>query len=126
MKIETHKVNGLNEAWDIKVMDEAGPGGAHHHYCLYVPNDAFNEELNASQVVNIEFQKGPIKEAGVNGISNEMLLALVRHRLECFQSGPFACEANATALGYVVEAMNVLHVRTKERVERGVEGTNQK
>ena len=124
--VETHKVNGLNEAIHIRVQDDPGPGGANHRYCLYVPNDAFNEELNASLMTEIAFQKGPIKENGVNGWSNEALLAIVRDRLEGFQSGPFACDTNQLALTHVKLAMDALHSRTKERLARGVEGTNQK
>ena len=125
-KIETHKVNGLNEALEIGVLDEPGHGGACHKYVIYRPLDAFNEELNADPMCHINFQCGPIREHGVNGISGEALLAVVRDRLECFQRGPFACETNQQALEHIVAAMNALHSRTKERVERGVEGTNAK
>jgi hypothetical protein len=55
-----------------------------------------------------------------------VLLAVVRDRLECFQRGPFACDTNQQALDHVVAAMESLHSRTKERVVRGVEGTNVK
>lgn len=121
--IETHKVNGLNEQICIRVMDDPGPGGANHRYCLYQPHDAFNEELNANVLGNINFQNGPISEAGVNGVSNEAVLAVVRDRLEGFQSGPFACPENAHALVCVIGAMTALQSRTKERAARGVEGT---
>lgn len=124
-KIETHKVNGLNEALEIAVLDEPGQGGACHRYVIYKPLDAFNEELNANPTCHIDFQNGPIKEFGVNGISGEALLAIVRDRLECFQRGPFACETNQQALDHVVAAMDALHSRTRERTVRGVEGTNQ-
>lgn len=124
--VTSHKVNGLNEQIQIRVQDEPGPGGASHRYCLYVPNDAVNEELNASLVTEINFQKGPIAEAGVNGISNEALLAIVEDRLASFQSGPYACRENALALTKLQEAMHWLHHRTRERVARGVEGTSAK
>ncbi len=124
--LTSHKVNGLNERIQIRVQDEPGSGGANHRYCLYVPNDAFNEELNASLVTEISFQNGPINEAGVNGISNESLLAIVEDRLKGFQSGPYACRENALALTHVQDAMHWLHHRTRERVARGVEGTTAK
>lgn len=124
--LTSHKVNGLNERIQIRVQDEPGSGGANHRYCLYVPNDAFNEELNASLVTEISFQNGPINEAGVNGISNESLLAIVEDRLKGFQSGPYACGENGLALAHVQDAMHWLHHRTRERVARGVEGTTAK
>ena len=118
--IETHRVNGLNEALTLAVIDEKGPGNANHFYQI-----SFLTPVGP-KVTNILFQKGPIKEAGVNGISNEVLLAIVRDRLDGFQSGDFKCEQNETALVAVDCAMKALLSRTKERVERGVEGTSEK
>lgn len=114
-KLVSHKCNGLNEALEIKVLDEPGQGNACHRYVIYVPNDA-------SIVCNIGFQDGPIQEAGVNGISNEALLAVVEHRLQGFQSGKYVCRENAVALMKLQEAMMWLQKRTRDRVARGVEG----
>lgn len=125
-EITSHKVNGLNEALDINVLDEPGAGGANHHYCVYLPNDAVNQELNASLAFHVRFQNGPIAEVGVNGISQEALLAIVEDRLKSFQAGPYACRENAIALTKIQEAMHWLHHRTRERMARGVEGTSQK
>ena len=113
--IETHAVNGLNEALTLDVLDEPGQGGACHHYRV---------SWTPAETCNIHFQNGPIKEFGVNGISGEALLAIVRDRLECFQRGPYVCETNQQALDHVVAAMGALESRTRERVDRGVEGTN--
>ena len=126
-EITSHKVNGLNDALTITVIDDPGPGGASHCYqiegslrqtqqCGIVP-DVFCQ---------IDFQNGPIKEAGVNGISNEALLAIVEDRLACFLSGEYACRENAIALTKIQEAMMWLQMRTRDRVSRGVEGTMQK
>ncbi len=122
-EITSHKVNGLNEALRISVLDDPGQGNACHEYCIYAPNDAVNKELNASVACNIKFQNGPIGEVGINGISNEALLAVVRDRLEGFQAGEYACDANKQALSYLIYAIESLHLRTEERVGRGVEGT---
>lgn len=117
--ITTHKVTGLNEAMAITVLDEPGPGGASHEYLIWFPYEKMNKNCS------IKFQKGLIQEAGVNGISIEALLAIVRDRLEGFQSSEFACVENGQALGRVKEAMGWLAKRTKDRAARGVEGTNQ-
>jgi hypothetical protein len=118
--LTTHKVNGLNEALTIEVLDEPGEGNACHEYVIkYVTTHSPGEQ-------HIGFQNGPIKEKGVNGISNEALLAIVIDRLEGFQSGQFSCQSNADALQRLEGALNILHSRTKERLARGVEGTNQK
>ena len=116
-ELTNHKVNELNEALAITVLDEPGQGNACHEYAITYNNH------NDEQVV--KFQNGPIKEFGVNGISGEALLAILEDRLLGFQSGPFACGANAIALGYIQSAQEVLKNRTIERLSRGVEGTNQ-
>lgn len=123
-KLTSHRVNGLNESLEIGVLDDPGQGNACHKYVVFVPNDTFNEELNASVSCRIGFQNGPINECGVNGISNEALLAVVEDRLLGFQSGEFACRENAVALTKLQECMMWLQKRTRERTARGVEGTN--
>lgn len=128
-ELTSHKVNGLNEALSIQVLDEPGQGNACHRYSI---TDVFgvatkeNEPQSGRVNCTIEFQNGPIQEAGVNGISGEALLAIVEDRLIGFQSGPFACRENAVALTKLQEAMMWLQKRTRDRMARGVEGTNVK
>lgn len=116
-EITSHKVNGLNEELDIVVRDEPGHGGACHVYAIEHPTQ---------QLCLVKFQNGPIAENGVNGISGEALLAIVEDRLKSFQAGPFSCRENALALTHLQEAMHwLLGHRTRERLQRGVEGTSQ-
>ena len=122
-ELTSHKVDGLNEALRIEVLDEPGPGNACHTYRIVANN---GEPIAQPIYCEVQFQKGPIQENGVNGISNEALLAIVEHRLLGFQSGPFACQENAIALNYVQAAMMSLQKRTRDRMARGVEGTNEK
>lgn len=117
----SHKVNGLNESLKIEVLDEPGQGNACHEYAIVY---SFRDIPDVRTCIN--FQNGPIQEAGVNGISNEALLAIVEDRLLGFQSGPYSCRENAVALTKLQEAMMWLQKRTLDRVRRGVEGTNQK
>jgi len=130
-KIEDHRINPANDTISIVVNDEPGAGGANHRYEL----TGFDTDKNPSatgpdgykssfskQV--ILFQNGPIPENGVNGITQEVLLAVVADRLRSFQKGPFACKANEQALTHVEEAIHWLQQRTLERMRRGVEGTN--
>ena len=119
-EITSHKVNGLNESLRIMVLDDPGAGGASHKYGI----DVLGGESCSGPIIN--FQNGPIAEAGVNGISQEALLAIVIDRLECFQKGSYSCRENAIALTKLQEAMHWLQHRTRERVARGVEGTSQK
>lgn len=123
--IETHSVNGLNEYLLINVLDEPGPGGANHEYQIRRWVTGTGDQHDDAELCNIKFQKGPIKEDGVNGVSNEALLAIVLDRLQGFQQGPYACYANQCAIERISQAMAALMQRTEERIARGVEGTSQ-
>ncbi len=99
----------------ISVTDEPGAGGANHSYRVTGPN---------ATKTDIEFQNGPIKEVGVNGLTQETLLAIVIDRLRSFQAGPYSCRENAIALTHCEEALMWLQRRTVGRIKRGVEGTH--
>ena len=120
--IEDHKVNPANDTLTITVVDEPGHGGACHEY---VVSGFKPRPLGASSDVHINFQNGPIAEAGVNGLTHEVLLAILADRLLGFQAGQYACQENAIALHHVCQAQAVLQRRTRARMERGVEGTHQ-
>jgi hypothetical protein len=104
--------NPLNEQIRVRVMDNAGPGGMCHRYVI----EAGNVETL------LRFQRGPVLEAGVNGLSNEVLLAIVVDRLEGAQRGRFACKDNEDALGMIKGGLTCLHKRTATRLAQGVEG----
>lgn len=72
----------------------------------------------------IQFQRGPVKEHGVNGTTNEALIAVIAHRLEYLDS-KFPCAENKQAIEHLGQALQVLESRTAKRVAGGVEGTNQ-
>jgi len=73
----------------------------------------------------IRFQEGPINEAGVNGVMNEDLLAMVICRLEHFNQTEFRCKENSMAITKLQEALLWLRKRTMGREQRGVEGTHE-
>jgi len=125
-EITTHKLNGLNEALQVGTIDEPGSGGAHHEYLVKMPDNTTLHQyaIDDGKSLLIPFQKGPIAENGVNGISNELLLAVVIDRLQGFQSGEFKCRENAIALTHLEDAMHWLQHRTRQRLARGVEGTS--
>ena len=104
----------------VLVMDEQGAGGAHHVYRCYpeYADPEMEEPLD-------QFQEGPIQEVGVNGYTNEALLAIVEHRLDCFNAGPFSCRENAIAKTHIETGHLWLNKRTRDRKKRGVEGKNE-
>lgn len=114
-EITTHQVNAAPSALRILVLDEPGPGGANH---LYEITGFHNDPLT------IGFQNGPILIAGTNGITQEVLLAIVRDRLESFQAGECACTENRLALNLTGCALDALKLRTERRVRQKTEGQN--
>lgn len=116
-EIVTHKGGILNDAIRIWSSEKITPGGASRSYTITRPGMPDKEIRH----IDLLFQDGNPAN-GINGISNEALLAVVRDRLEGFQSGPFACDDNGLALEHVTRAMGYLMARTKERQARGVEG----
>jgi hypothetical protein len=121
-ELHDHKVNPANDTLTITVVDEPGSGGANHEYVVFAPAAEGGE--GTVRTWRIDFQNGPINEAGVNGVTHEALLAIVADRLRSFQKGPYSCKANACALTHIEEAMHWLQQRTIERMRRGVEGTH--
>ena len=117
-EIKTHQVVG-DPAPQLTLIarGELSHGGAFHEYAILVP--AFPDNN-----IVIQFQKGPIGEFGCNGLSHEVLLAVVIDRLRCFQAGEYACRDNALALTKLEEGLMWLQRRTLDRIARGVEGEN--
>lgn len=117
--ITDHIVEGdsTNPQLKITVRDEPGAGGENHEYEItWVDSDGYGDWCE------IDFQNGPIKEVGVNGVTQEALLAIVIDRLRGFQAGLFASPFNASALVHCKQALNDLQQRTRNRIARGVEG----
>jgi len=124
-----HITNPANDKLIIMVADERGAGGANHRYEITgfdaSTNPSENNENGTGATrCTILFQNGTIPEKGTNGITQEVLLAIVADRLRGFQSGQFKCKENACALTHIEEAMHWLQQRTIARMRRGVEGTH--
>jgi hypothetical protein len=81
----------------------------------------------SGKLTRLFFQAGPVSEngEGINGITNEALLAVVLDRLRGFQETPYACRENYLAIEKIKEALDCLQSRTARRVKAGVEGTSQ-
>jgi hypothetical protein len=129
-ELTSHRVNPANDTIKIEVLDSPGDGGACHEYLVTLPSFAGERQGQSSQSIQISFQNGPIGEVGVNGLTHEVLLAILEDRLEGFQGtrekpGKFACTENDMALELIRAAQSWLKHRTKARMARGVEGTHE-
>lgn len=129
--LTSHIVNGCNESIQIEVQDEPGSGGANHLYHITGfdsksnPSDPWTARNGSSaKYSTVLFQNGPIVESGTNGITHEVLLAILIDRMEGFQRGKYATIENQIALDHLRSAQNTLKFRTQQRLSRGVEGTH--
>ena len=93
--------------------------GQCHRYRIALHSD----EVSAPTVKFLQFQDGPPSEVGINGVTEEALIAVLIDRLERFNEGPYRCRQNSVAITKLEEALMWLGDRTAERSERGVEGT---
>jgi len=111
----------------IFALDAPGAGGACHSYIVVLKNGSDkdlvdNDTRGTQRVAEINFQNGPVQEAGANGCFQEDLIAICVDRLRSFQQGDFKCRENALAITHLEEALNWLNSRTLNRKQRGVEG----
>ncbi len=114
LELNVAEIGGHNTNLKVLCLDQPmQPNNACHLYSI---------EVGDVPAVTIAFQRGPVKENGINGVSNEALLAIVAHRFEGFQKGQFACEDNAEALEHIYDALRVMARRTSGRVLAQVEG----
>lgn len=114
---------GTKKYTEVLATDEKGQGNANHEYQVVPVGYPAGTKLGDVCAV-ISFQNGPIKDAGVNGVMNEDLIAIVIDRLEGFQSGDYACSENESAKLCLETALRIMRLRTEAREARGVEGTN--
>lgn len=96
----------------VKHVTDGAPAG--HSYIVQT----------GSRSVQIDFQRGAVKESGINGISTEALLVIVIHRLNVL-NGKLPSPHNAEAIHHANLALDFLNARTRLRQHYGVEGTSQ-
>jgi hypothetical protein len=112
-----------------------GPAFKENSFSAYVVVEGYEAGGNITdgldfqkyyKALTIRFQDGPIKEEGINGLTNEVLLAILLDRMGGFQAGDYKCHDNQMAMDSMQTAMLYLHKRTMDRMARNVEGTNTK
>lgn len=117
--INDHLHPGALPRLQVTVATVGGPkNGSFPNYSVF--------SSNGEADVILRFQDGPILEVGINGVTNEALLAIVIDRLRDFQAGDFSCRENALALTHIETGLLWLHKRTADRIGRNVEGRMEK
>ena len=126
-EITDHVMDTEKNTLRICVLDQPGVGGASQHYHI----GGFDPSANPSWIRptppaphSILFQHGLLSERGVNGVTNEALLAIIADRLRSFQAGPYACRENALALTKIEESLHWLRHRHLARQQRSVSDTH--
>lgn len=111
--------SGANEVNDQIVIKASPPGRGGAPV-------AYNVQIGGA-ILHLPFQNGCLADGiGVNGLTNEVVLAILADRLTEFQGGEFACRENQEALTHVNKALGCLKTRTHRRKEQGVEGKHEK
>lgn len=85
----------------------------HNSYCIDYGN------INKNTIIN--FQNGSPKNHGVNGVTNEALIAIVIDRIK-YQNSKVKSDFNITALEHLEIALKCLEDRMSDRVVRDVVG----
>lgn len=77
----------------------------------------------------ISWQNGPLGRGEnrnePNGAFVETIIQAAIDRLSFYQRSQFACASNEVAIRRLQEGLRTLEARTRDREERGVEGTHQ-
>ena len=108
-----------SEESGLKVTTPVDGDKVAHDYIVEV------EKANRTGLTTIQFQNGPIPQVGVNGLTNEALLAILLHRTKVLNK-LFPCKENEEAILHMQQAFQWFNQRTINRKARGVEGTYQK
>jgi len=74
--------------------------------------------------ITFKIQMGAIKEVGENGCQVDNLISIARDIVSGLNTR-FPCRENALVITKLEEALHWLEHRTKNRIDRGVEGFSQ-
>lgn len=73
------------------------------------------EGSGARSLGNIVFQRGSVQGVGRNGVSEDALILILRHRLQCHQKGAYSIEPNDEALKLLEQVQELLRVGREAR-----------
>ena len=123
-QLHDHKINPFNDQHvRVAAIDEPdeNAGGACHEYLISIQQ----APETVADETTLKFQHGPVQEAGVNGITDQALIAIILDRWRAFQKSKWANRETAVSITKLEEALMWQHKRTIDRLARKVEGTNE-
>ena len=108
--IDTHHVEGYDYNINIKAVPVERYGLPSYTYQL---TKDYADKSWYQYIKELSFQVGDPKVYGVNGVTNEALLAIMIHRLQGFQNNSSTnCSENQEAINHMELAMEALYSRT--------------
>ena len=109
------------ENLNLLIGDGIRPDGSFSKYTIVTADDCHDI------LVTIPMQTGPRKSPdSIHGALDSDLLEIVKHRIDAFQGGDFACDENEKVLEAVNTALYWLNKRVEDRIARDVLGENKK
>lgn len=104
---------------EVSATDQTTKGQANREYEIRWKNKNQPNQPNQTTLnhLQIRFQNGNPTEVGVNGVTDEALIAISIDRMKSFQTGPNANRETAVALTQLEEALASL--KSRKLVERG-------
>lgn len=101
---------------EVAATDQTTKGQANREYEIRWKNKNQPTQTTLNHL-QIRFQNGNPTEVGVNGVTDEALIAISIDRLKSYQTGPNANRETAVALTQLEEALASL--KSRKLVERG-------
>lgn len=109
--IDSHHVKGYAFNIEVAAVPIVRYGMASYTYNL---TKTYNDKPGYQFIKGLNFQIGDPSVFGVNGVTNEALLAIMIHRLQGFQNNPATnCSENQEAINHMELAMEALYSRTR-------------
>jgi hypothetical protein len=97
--------------------DEEMEFDTYHHF-------QFHNKKTGDVLLDLRYQKGGVKNHGVNGINSGDVIMAEIIRLRAAQNGQLSCKENAMVITHLEAAMLWNNKRADRRVKELTEGTN--
>jgi len=89
----------------------------------YIQLENVEDVQGVAPIVKFTIQSDPIGEVGVKGCQALDMLKYVKCLFESLNDA-YPSDYNVTTIAHIENAINAQHLRTQDRLKRGVEGKN--